>query len=190
MFAPAHHSAMKHRRPGARRARLPDGLQPARPAVQSGGVKRLSARRVLAATGSSRSPNVLGDPRRRSAPGWSTATAASTRFRSPGRRKVAELKNGRVDDLHDHARRRRPEHRTRSTRSRAATPSTTPRRSAPSSTAQSGPYRDTVLLNAAAALIVAGKAKDLRDGARLAAASIDEGHARDRLKCLIAVSNG
>jgi anthranilate phosphoribosyltransferase len=54
----------------------------------------------------------------------------------------------------------------------------------------SGPYRDTVLLNAAAALMVAGKAKDLREGARLAAASIDEGHARYRLKCLIAVSHG
>jgi len=54
----------------------------------------------------------------------------------------------------------------------------------------SGPYRDTVLLNTAAALIIAGKAKDLKEGARLAAASIDEGHARYRLKCLIAVSHG
>lgn len=54
----------------------------------------------------------------------------------------------------------------------------------------SGPYRDTVLLNAAAALMIAGKAKDLKEGARLAAASIDEGHARYRLKCLIAVSHG
>jgi anthranilate phosphoribosyltransferase len=53
-----------------------------------------------------------------------------------------------------------------------------------------GPYRDTVLLNAGAALLVAGKAKDLKDGVRLAAASIDEGHARYRLKCLIAVSHG
>jgi anthranilate phosphoribosyltransferase len=54
----------------------------------------------------------------------------------------------------------------------------------------SGPYRDTVILNSAAALIVAGKARDLKEGARLAAASIDEGHARYRLKCLIAVSHG
>ncbi|MBZ0226964.1 MAG: anthranilate phosphoribosyltransferase, partial [Bauldia sp.] len=38
-----------------------------------------------------------------------------------------------------------------------------------------GAYRDTVLLNAAAALIVAGKAADLAEGVRLAAASIDEG---------------
>ena len=53
-----------------------------------------------------------------------------------------------------------------------------------------GAYRDTVLLNAAAALIVAGKAADLAEGVRLAAASIDEGRARDRLERLIAVSNG
>jgi anthranilate phosphoribosyltransferase len=40
-----------------------------------------------------------------------------------------------------------------------------------------GPRRDVVLLNAAAALLVAGKASSLRDGVRLAAAAIDEGHA-------------
>ena len=52
-----------------------------------------------------------------------------------------------------------------------------------------GAYRDTVLLNAGAALIVAGKAADLRAGASLAAAAIDDGHARERLDRLIAVSN-
>ncbi|MBR0650986.1 anthranilate phosphoribosyltransferase [Roseomonas terrae] len=40
-----------------------------------------------------------------------------------------------------------------------------------------GPYRDVVLLNAAAALIVAGRAGDLRDGAAIAARTIDEGAA-------------
>ena len=50
-------------------------------------------------------------------------------------------------------------------------------------------YRDTVILNAAAALVVAGKAKTVREGAALAAAIIDEGRARDRLERLIAVSN-
>ena len=54
----------------------------------------------------------------------------------------------------------------------------------------SGAYRDTVLLNAAAALVVAGRAAGLAEGARLAAASIDEGRARDRLERLIKVSNG
>ena len=40
-----------------------------------------------------------------------------------------------------------------------------------------GPRRDVVLLNAAAALVVAGRAKDLKDGARQAAAAIDDGRA-------------
>ena len=40
-----------------------------------------------------------------------------------------------------------------------------------------GPYRDTVLLNAAAALIIAGLADDLRSGVALAAAAIDSGAA-------------
>jgi anthranilate phosphoribosyltransferase len=38
-----------------------------------------------------------------------------------------------------------------------------------------GPYRDTVVLNAAAALIVAGRASDLREGAAMAARGIDAG---------------
>jgi anthranilate phosphoribosyltransferase len=40
-----------------------------------------------------------------------------------------------------------------------------------------GPYRDIVLLNAAAALVVAGRSSDLRDGAALAARSVDSGAA-------------
>jgi anthranilate phosphoribosyltransferase len=44
-----------------------------------------------------------------------------------------------------------------------------------------GPRRDVVLLNAAAALVVAGRAADLRDGARQAAAAIDYGRARTQL---------
>jgi len=44
-----------------------------------------------------------------------------------------------------------------------------------------GPRRDVVLLNAAAALVVAGRATDLRDGARQAAAALDDGRARAQL---------
>ncbi len=40
-----------------------------------------------------------------------------------------------------------------------------------------GPYRDTVLLNAAAGLIIADRASDLRDGAAQAARAIDSGAA-------------
>jgi anthranilate phosphoribosyltransferase len=44
-----------------------------------------------------------------------------------------------------------------------------------------GPYRDTVLLNAAAGLIVAGAAQDLQSGAVRAAVAIDSGSAADAL---------
>ena len=53
-----------------------------------------------------------------------------------------------------------------------------------------GAFRDVALLNAAAALIVAGKAKNLKDGVVLCAKSLDSGAAMDKLKRLIAVSNG
>jgi anthranilate phosphoribosyltransferase len=51
-----------------------------------------------------------------------------------------------------------------------------------------GPYRDAVLLNAAAALIVAGRAGDLREGVALAARAIDSGAARAALDGLIALT--
>jgi anthranilate phosphoribosyltransferase len=53
-----------------------------------------------------------------------------------------------------------------------------------------GAYRDAVLLNAAAALIIAGRAGDLREGAALAARSIDDGAARAALDGLIAITTG
>lgn len=50
-------------------------------------------------------------------------------------------------------------------------------------------YRDIVILNAAAALMVADRASDLKQGAAMAAASIDEGRARAALEKLVALSN-
>ncbi|MGN6488806.1 MAG: anthranilate phosphoribosyltransferase [Devosia sp.] len=54
---------------------------------------------------------------------------------------------------------------------------------------QKDPYRDIVLYNAAAALIVAGRADTLKLGVDLAAREIDSGRARATLDKLIAVSN-
>ena len=45
------------------------------------------------------------------------------------------------------------------------------------------------LLNAAAAFIVAGKAKDLKEGVALGVKSLDGGAALERLNRLVAVSN-
>lgn len=54
---------------------------------------------------------------------------------------------------------------------------------------ESGAYRDIVLINAGAALVVAGKAADLREGAALAAQAIDSGAAEATLAKLVEVSN-
>lgn len=53
---------------------------------------------------------------------------------------------------------------------------------------QAGPYRDAVLLNTAAALKIAGKCSDLKQGVELAAVSLDSGAALDKLQGLARIS--
>lgn len=53
-----------------------------------------------------------------------------------------------------------------------------------------GAYRDIVLLNAAAALVVAGKAMDMPEGLKLAAHAIDSGDARRTLGQLSSITGG
>jgi len=52
-----------------------------------------------------------------------------------------------------------------------------------------GPYRDMVLLNAAAAFLVADKVETLREGVALSAAMIDGGKAKAALDGLVAITN-
>lgn len=54
---------------------------------------------------------------------------------------------------------------------------------------EGGPYRDIALINAAAALVVAGRADALAQGVMLAAAAVDNGKARDTLDRLVAITN-
>jgi len=51
-----------------------------------------------------------------------------------------------------------------------------------------GAYRDAVLLNAAAALVIAGAADDLKDGVARARDSIDSGQARAKVAALARLS--
>ena len=51
-------------------------------------------------------------------------------------------------------------------------------------------YRDAVILNTAAALIVADKANSLTEGAEMAADSIDSGAAKAKLEALVAITSG
>jgi anthranilate phosphoribosyltransferase len=53
-----------------------------------------------------------------------------------------------------------------------------------------GPFRDVAIMNAAAGLVVAGRAKTLKEGVAEAAESIDSGAAKARLDRLVQVSNG
>lgn len=53
---------------------------------------------------------------------------------------------------------------------------------------ETGAYRDAVLLNAAAALVIAGRAADLREGVEAARASIDSGAAKARLTAMSGVT--
>ncbi len=56
-------------------------------------------------------------------------------------------------------------------------------------TGETGPYRDIVLINAACALMVAGKAGDMAAGMDIAAKALDNGGARAKLDELITASN-
>ena len=53
---------------------------------------------------------------------------------------------------------------------------------------EAGPRRDIVLMNAAAALVAGGKARDLKDGVGLAVHAIDSGAARRKLEALVSLS--
>ena len=46
------------------------------------------------------------------------------------------------------------------------------------------PYRDAVLLNSSAALVIAGKATNLKEGVHIAAQAIDRGTAKKTLELL------
>src|SRR5579871_4320813 len=54
---------------------------------------------------------------------------------------------------------------------------------------ETGPLRDVVLLNAGAALLIAGAAPSLRDGIALAGSAIDRGKAQAALDRMVAITN-
>ena len=55
---------------------------------------------------------------------------------------------------------------------------------------ETGPRRDTVLLNSAAALVAADRAADIREGLQLARESLQSGKALERLERMISASKG
>ncbi|MCX8508202.1 MAG: anthranilate phosphoribosyltransferase, partial [Rhodobacteraceae bacterium] len=53
---------------------------------------------------------------------------------------------------------------------------------------EKGAYRDAVLLNSAAALRVAGRATDLKEGVAMAAEAIDSGRAAEKVAALARIT--
>ena len=186
MFAPAHHSAMKHVGPARAELGFRTVFNLIGPLSNPASVRRYllgvfspdwvePLANVLATLGAERAWVVHG------AGGFDEISPA-------GETKVAALENGTVTVF-------------------TVTPETAGLSSSPAEAIKGGDaehnaaalrgvlagersaYRDTVLLNAGAALVIAGKAADIAEGARLAADAVDSGRARDKLDLLVAVSN-
>jgi anthranilate phosphoribosyltransferase len=102
--------------------------------------------------------------------------------------KVAEVKDGKVSEFEIH-----PEEAALPVHPFEAIIGGTPAENATAFRAlldgAPGAYRDAVRLNAAAALLIAGKVTNLPDGARLAAESIDSGAAKAKVAALVKLTN-
>ena len=168
-------SGDEERRADPRRARHPHHLQPARAALQSGRRQAPDGRRVLAPMGRAARASAQ-ESRLRAASGWCMAPTASTR--SPRRGPPMSPRSRTARCAPSRSRRRKSDCRGSSPRRcAAATPATMRERSADVLKGKKGAFRDVALLNAAAGLIVAGRAKDLKQAFALAQTSIDSGEA-------------
>jgi anthranilate phosphoribosyltransferase len=178
-FAQVWHPSMKHAGPTRRELAVRTAFNllgpltnPARPKRQLVGVSRPEHTELVA-----RTLGELGSERAWVVYGADGLDELST----TGYTKVSELRNGTVNTFYVHP-------------AELGLPSATIADLAGGSAAENaamvtrlldgetGPRRDIVLLNAAAALLVAGAAPTLADGIRVARESLDRGAARDALK--------
>ncbi len=186
MFAPAHHAAMKHVGP----ARVELGTRTAfnllGPLSNPAGVKRqmtgVFARawvepiaRVLANLGTTSAWIVHGSD------GLDEITVT-------GETHVAELKDGKISTfVVDPESVGLARHSIESLKGGGAAVNAAALRAV--FEGEPSAYRDIVLMNSGAALVVAGKVATLADGVARAATAIDDGSARARLAALVDVSN-
>jgi anthranilate phosphoribosyltransferase len=186
LFAPTFHPAMKH----AAQARKDLGVRtafnllgpmtnPARPSRQIVGVPRPELTELLA-----RSLSLLGSERAWVVHGADGLDELST----TGYTKVSESRGTAVQTFYVHPTdfglaKATPE----SLKGGDAATNAAIVRSVLGGTA--GPQRDVVLLNAGAALFVAGEASDVRAGIARAASAIDDGSAAKVLAALVSASN-
>jgi anthranilate phosphoribosyltransferase len=189
MFAPNHHAAMKHVGPARAELGFRTVFNLLGPLSNPAGVKRYLLG-VFSPDWVEPLARVLADLGAESA--WVVHGSGGLDELSPaGDSKVAILKDGRVTVVtitpEDAGLKRAPVAEIKG--GDAATNAAALRNVLKDGRGANGAYRDTVLLNAGAALVVAGLAGDLREGATLAAEIIAEGKAASRIDRLVAVSN-
>ena len=174
------------RRADAARSRDQIGVQPARPADESRRCDAAAGRRAEAGTDGAAGPGPFA--------AWIGTRVGRARRRRHRRDFDDGLHEnfGRARRLCEHLLRASGRHRVAEgrsrARSRAVRRATTRRILERVLAGESGPARDVVLLNAGAALFIAGAAASIQDGLMQAAAAIDRGEARRTLDRLIAVS--
>jgi len=185
MFAPAHHSAMRHVGPSRVELGTRTIFNLLGPLSNPAGVKRQLVG-VFAAQWVEPIAYVLKDLGADSV--WVVHGDGLDEMTTAGTTLVAELKGGKVRTFEVKPEdaglaRVRPEdlkgadaaHNARALRGVLA--------------GESGAYRDIAVLNAAGALVVAGKVKELNEGIEIASHSIDSGSAASALEMLVHVSN-
>lgn len=185
MFAPSHHSAMRHVGPSRVELGTRTIFNLLGPLSNPAGVKRQLVG-VFAPEWVEPLAHVLKDLGAEAV--WVVHGEGLDEMTTTGPTRVAELRNGTVRMFEVEP-------------SQAGLTTTTPDMLKGGEAAQNakalkavldgapGAYRDIAILNAAGALVIADKAADIAEGARMAAQSIDSGAARARLDDLIRVSN-
>ena len=185
MFAPSHHSAMRHVGPSRVELGTRTIFNLLGPLSNPAGVKRQLVG-VFAPEWVEPLAHVLKDLGAEAV--WVVHGEGLDEMTTTGPTRIAELRNGTVRMFEVEP-------------SQAGLATTTPDMLKGGEAAQNakalkavldgapGAYRDIAILNAAGALVIADKAADIAEGARMAAQSIDSGAARARLDDLIRVSN-
>ena len=172
---------------GPRRARHAHDLQPARPARQSGRRQAPASRRVL--RGLARTAHA-GSEGTRLRKGLDRARLRRARRDDHDR---PDLRGGpgerRDPPLHRDARGGRPSDRYASTSFSGGDPEHNAAQLRAVLDGARTPYRDVSLLNAAASLVIADEAANLRDGLDRASRALDSGASKATLERLVKASN-
>jgi anthranilate phosphoribosyltransferase len=183
MFAPAHHGAMRHVSPIRAELGFRTIFNLLGPLTNPAGAKRQVVG-VFAERWVSRLAEALGELGAERA--WVVHGAGLDEMTTTGETSVAEMRDGQVRLFTI-----TPEAVGLPRAGLADLTGGTPKENARSLRGlldgQKGPYRDIVLLNAAAAFLVSDKAETLRGGVEMAAAVIDDGRAKDALDRLVAL---